>query len=1352
VADTPTLTAPQLVSGNEGQPIALNVSSALPEVDKDAVLTLTIGGIPDGVKLDDANHDRIVITNGTATLTPGELAGLTLTGDAVTQHFDLTLTASAVDGSSVGTPVTTTLHVDVAPAAVTEDVNVVAGNLTTAGSVSFADVGLSNTHSLVSVVPQGNNYLGTFTPTLGADGTVAWTFTVADDATDFLAQGQTLTQTYALTVDDGHGVAVTQKVVVDIIGTNEAPVIVAAATTATGTVTEDTNADANNNLSAAGTVSFTDVDLTDTHSVSVSVPAGSNYLGTFTPTFTAATDATGGKTGTVGWNFTVADDATDFLAQGQTLTQTYTVTVADNHGGTTKQDVVVTINGSNEAPVVTADESTGSLTEPTDTPTQDNSVPGALLTTNGSFTFTDVDIADKHTIIDFSPAGRGASPFGELKDVSISTDTVNGIGGVVSCTYTIPVAAVESLSAGETLDESFNVTIADNHGGTATKTVTVTTVGTNDFPVAHDDVLTSINGSPLTKNSAPISLNSTLATVLKANDILDPDHGSPNSVTFGSSVTVAPNDFGITASDVTFTASGFGKSGGGTSLTLGSKFQTLTDGEFIDIVLPYTLKGDQPTDVSTANVTFHVAGVNTPPITNDVTVDAANIAAGIKLTGSDVDGTIVSFTINDLPAGGTLFTDAAETQVVHAGDVIAASGNAATLFFKAANAGGSSTSFHFTATDSEGLPSVTEGTATINVNHPPVAVDQTFTVTEDGSLNITAALGVLKGDSDPDVGDTFKITAINGNDGSGIGVPFDLHLGNIVLQSDGSFTYQPQTAAGSPAQSLHAGQTGVDSFTYTITDSHGATSTANVNINVTGDSDPPIAVTSGIVIASGVSTAVDWHLTVAGNPPLPLTFAVTQSFGHTDQWGPFLSFDTTTGQFRVQTLPANGATPAVSGAGSHDVIDYSVTDSVPGDSVGHGQLTFDRIDGSIPFNIDQTNTNGDDFHFLGGAGGMDRLGSGNNQVETSGVTGTITEVFGGSGNNTFIGGPGGGQNKFHGGSGNDIFHAGFHSDILDGGGGNNQFFVGTTSLVSGQVNHATITGGSGNNLFALSNSDAASSTFINDYHFTPGGAQDTIDLTSLSVLNLGAGAAAFNNTLFGTPGSPQPLFDPIANGLNFNDFIKLVDDGTDVHLQVDPDGTGTGFQFHDVALLRNHHAADFTDIIIAGQDHIQFHGNNVEITDSGGAGNTTLYSGYSFLAGQTVHETLTGGGGNTGHTIFSFNSTDPGTTATINNFATGGRQDVLDFSNLNLINHGAAFNQALFGTSGFDPTINGKNVSDFVQLLNDPNGHDVHVKVDADGTAATGFHDIAVLHNYQTSGNPVDILFANAHQAILHVA
>jgi Ca2+-binding RTX toxin-like protein len=297
-----------------------------------------------------------------------------------------------------------------------------------------------------------------------------------------------------------------------------------------------------------------------------------------------------------------------------------------------------------------------------------------------------------------------------------------------------------------------------------------------------------------------------------------------------------------------------------------------------------------------------------------------------------------------------------------------------------------------------------------------------------------------------------------------------------------------------------------------------------------------------------------------------------------------------------------------------------------------------------------------------------------------------------------------------------------------------------------------LTGGSGNDTFFFNNSDVASSSIITDYHFVAGGEQDTIDLTSLNIVNLGA---AFNNSIFGTSANPTSLFNPIANGLNLNDFIRLVDDpnGTDVHFEVDADGKGTGHQFSDVALLQNHRASDITDFNLAGGSvHIQFHGNSIEITEFGSAGNDVLYSGYSFLPGQSTHETLTGSVGND---TFSFNSTDPLTTATITDykFVTGGEQDVLDFSHLNTINLGAAFNQALFGTAGFDPTANGKIVSDFVQLVNDANGKDVHVQVDADGTGtAHQFQDVAVLHNYQTHGNVVDIMFANAHQAILHVA
>ena len=48
--------------------------------------------------------------------------------------------------------------------------------------------------------------------------------------------------------------------------------------------------------------------------------------------------------GTVGWTYTVADDATDYLAEGQTATERFTVTIDDGHGGTVDQTVTITVD------------------------------------------------------------------------------------------------------------------------------------------------------------------------------------------------------------------------------------------------------------------------------------------------------------------------------------------------------------------------------------------------------------------------------------------------------------------------------------------------------------------------------------------------------------------------------------------------------------------------------------------------------------------------------------------------------------------------------------------------------------------------------------------------------------------------------------------------------------------------------------------------------------------------------------------------------------------------------------------------------------------------------------------------
>src|SRR6185369_3370845 len=87
----------------------------------------------------------------------------------------------------------------------------------------------------------------------------------------------------------------------------------------------------------------------------ISAPPGVNVpavgLGTFTASVT--NDTTSDGAGQVTWSFSVNDGALDYLGDGDVVTQTYTVTINDGSGGTVSRNVVITINGTNDAPTVT---------------------------------------------------------------------------------------------------------------------------------------------------------------------------------------------------------------------------------------------------------------------------------------------------------------------------------------------------------------------------------------------------------------------------------------------------------------------------------------------------------------------------------------------------------------------------------------------------------------------------------------------------------------------------------------------------------------------------------------------------------------------------------------------------------------------------------------------------------------------------------------------------------------------------------------------------------------------------------------------------------------------------------------
>lgn len=129
------------------------------------------------------------------------------------------------------------------------------------------------------------------------------------------------------------------------------------------------------------------------------------------------------------------------------------------------------------------------------------------------------------------------------------------------------------------------------------------------------------------------------------------------------------------------------------------------------------------------------------------------------------------------------------------------------------------------ATDPDGLS--TERTVTIsvdNVNEAPTAAADSVAVDEDATTGNLWDL-LLGNDSDPDAGTTLSIASV---DGTGT-------LGSLVFDPD---TQTLRYVADHDAfDSLAPGQTAVDTFTYTVTDSGGLTSTATVSVTVTGIAD-----------------------------------------------------------------------------------------------------------------------------------------------------------------------------------------------------------------------------------------------------------------------------------------------------------------------------------------------------------------------------------------------------------------------------------------------------------------------------------------------------------------------------------
>ena len=530
---------------------------------------------------------------------------------------------------------------------------------TATGTVTFADVDLSDTHTvtITGVVPSGTTSglpdnatlltwfsLGELTDTTGTGtgGSDTWTFSAQDKSFDYLAAGEILTLTYTVQVDDGHGGVVTQPVTITVTGTNDTPVITSG--TQTGTITERSNPSQPNPTgsttadTATGAVTFTDVDLSDHHTVSITGVVASGITTGLPDNATlkswlslgTLTDTTGtGTGGSDAWSFSAQDKSFDYLAAGEILTLTYTVQVDDGHGGVVTQPVTITVTGTNDTPVITSGTQTGTITERSN-PSQPNPTGSTTAdTATGAVTFTDVDLSDHHTVSITGVVASGvtaglpsnAIQKGWLSLGALTDTTGTGLGGSDAWSFSAQDKSFDYLSAGEILTLTYTVQVDDGHGGVVTQPVTITVTGTNDSPTITAGSTTATGAiTELAATTGSSTSDSSTGSVAFADpDLADHHSVTPSGPTFAWSggslsagkITALTNASTLQLTETDSTGTGSGSVAWNYSAT-DKTFDFLAAGQTLTITYALTISDGHGGSVI-QNVVETVTGTNDAP-------------------------------------------------------------------------------------------------------------------------------------------------------------------------------------------------------------------------------------------------------------------------------------------------------------------------------------------------------------------------------------------------------------------------------------------------------------------------------------------------------------------------------------------------------------------------------------------------------------------------------------------------------------------------------------------------------------------------------------------------------------------
>ena len=634
----------------------------------------------------------------------------------------------------------------------------------------------------------GSGITGTFgTLILAANG--SWTYTVDNDDADTnaLAQGEQATEVFSYTISDLAGETSTATLSIDVIGSNDAAEITGVAQ---GTAFE--NADP---ISLPNDLDATDVDNTDDVFQAVAdgaVPTANGY-GTY------AVNSAGE------WIYTLdnSNATVNALGASDTLSDSFTVFTEDG----TAKTVNISIIGANDAPVA-GDQ-------------------GFTISQNGSLdrialAQSDVDAGDQLSdvlaIIDPKPKsppkdGGDALVFIGENESATTFQPSRGSGLLTNHddgTFSFDTDGdYDFLGEGESLDVEFTYTVQDLAGESDTASVMITVEGENDAPVTvasswtiSEDFTFSSGGvtgfDPDDNDSITFIVvdGPSHAAFFEFDPVLSTFIYTPEADFNGvDSFTFKTNDGRLDSNISTATINI-------TPVNDAAVITGLAEGTIIENAVPNTVSGDlDATDVDNTDDLFQVVAIGAATLNGygTYTVDATGVWTYTLDNGNAaVDALNPTDTLSD-------------SFIVYTED-----GTARTVDI------------------------TIEG-----VNDAPVAVDQMFTIGQNGTLD-RISLDQSDGDAGNLLVDVLTVEDPNPkspkrrfvdyeeNESGDTFQPARAH-GLLSNHDDGTFSFD----TNGDYEFIGEGETFDVEFTYLVEDQAGETATATVTITIEGENDAP---------------------------------------------------------------------------------------------------------------------------------------------------------------------------------------------------------------------------------------------------------------------------------------------------------------------------------------------------------------------------------------------------------------------------------------------------------------------------------------------------------------------------------